>query len=153
MIVSTALLRVCLSVRPRWLVLCSMWLRSPLFITPHHSSPPPTVFDIYALCSFCLFSIFNSVSLLRRQKHGAFLTGSDRSQPHRKKTLQTGSGPRLSGVGLSLTMHCVFLTGLWWGDSDLSVVWYLMFCPTFSLPSLLLISASCPTLPPPFLSV
>lgn len=42
MIVSTALLRVCLSVRPQWLVLCSMWLRSsPVSSPPPSAHPPP----------------------------------------------------------------------------------------------------------------
>lgn len=159
MIVSTALLRVCLSVRPRWLVLCYMWLRSSpvLYPTSHplpsHSltsqSCPISHLLLLLFCSLLLLS--NTVSLLRRQKHGAFLTGSDRS--HYFSTVSTNQCPPPSpssavffswtlssnrkwnsslapGVALFLLMHCVLLLRLWWGDSDLSVAWYLVSCPT-----------------------
>jgi len=74
MIVSTALLRVCLSVSPRWSILCYMWLPLvfPCFVP--HILPfltTPALWSVPSLLRLC-FS-------LRRQKHGAFLTRSDRS--------------------------------------------------------------------------
>lgn len=84
-------------------------------------------------------------SPLTRQKHGAFLTGSDRpqsstistSQPPPTTTtttlfysfffLNTFSNrkwfpPVAPGVALSLLMRCVLLLGSRWGDSELLVV-------------------------------
>lgn len=72
-------------------------------------------------CSFPLFLSYNSVCLSRRQKHGAFLTGSDRSHPQQSMPHPLSSWTLSSnrkwysslapGVALFLLMHCVLLTG------------------------------------------
>lgn len=139
MIVSTALLRVCLSVRPRWLVLCYMWLRSsPVLHPTSHPVPSlsltsqncPISHVFLLLLSSLLLS--NAVSPLRRQKHGAFLTGfrlvplflnslHQSIPPHPPSsavfswTLSSNRKWNSSiapGVALFLLMHCVLLLRL-----------------------------------------
>lgn len=166
MIVSTALLRVCLSVRQQWFgsllyvavtfpCWCPTLPLSLLTASPHRTVP---------FLPFFFFSSSPTLSRVRRQKHGALLTGSDRfpstvSSPFLYLATWTLSSHRkwnscvAPGVALSLLMHCVLLFRLWWGDSDLLVAQYLVSCPTlfallnFCPPPAIPICPTCSALP------
>lgn len=132
----------------------------PCFL-PHIAPSPlsqPRLSELSHLSVLRSLSSFSSLTLslfLRRQKHGAFLTGSDRSHfplPPPPSTISTNQCPppffrclfflntllKQEVVLLSCAWCCLvffscivsFLLRFWWGDSDLSVAWYLVSCPT-----------------------
>lgn len=82
MIVSTALLCVCLSVRQQWFGSLLYVAVIPPVDAQHSpcpsSQPHLTELSHLSCISSSLLFLSNTVSRLRRQKHGALLTASDR---------------------------------------------------------------------------
>lgn len=127
MIVSTSLLRVCLSVRPRWFgFLCCIWLQVSLylFMIPLHTSSPPIPDYLSTLWS-------SPVSRVQRLKHGAFLTGSDRSRPSVSSTNQyLPLLSLLSNHFFRLEVRCSVSFYLDFGGMTLLVVWHRSLLPS-----------------------
>lgn len=118
-----------------------MWLRSSPVFTPHHTVCLLTTSPLWSV-SCLLFSLLSSksVSHLRRQEHGAFLTSSDRSHPTPQQSSPISPlslfcclffmnallkqemvllSSVVPGFGLFLLMHCALLWGPRWGDWSL----------------------------------
>lgn len=160
MIVSTALLCVCLSVRQQWFGSLLYVAVIPPVDAQHSpcpsSQPHLTELSHLSCIPSSLLFLSNTVSRLRRQKHGALLTASDRfpQQPPPSLSTWTLSSNRkwnsclAPGVALSFLVHCVLLFRLWWGDSDLLVARSLVSCPTLFA----LVLNSCPPSSYPYLS-
>lgn len=138
MIVSTALLCVCLSVRQQWFGSLLYVAVIPPVDAQHSpcpsSQPHLTELSHLSCISSSLLFLSNTVSRLRRQKHGALLTASDRFPQQFPPPTWTLSSNRkwnsclAPGVALSFLVHCVLLFRLWWGDSDLLVARSLVSC-------------------------
>lgn len=118
-----------------------MWLRSSPVFTPHHTVCLLTTSPLWSV-SCLLFSLLSSksVSRLRRQEHGAFLTSSNRSHPTPQQSSPISPlslfcclffmnallkqemvllSSVVPGFGLFLLMHCALLWGPRWGDWSL----------------------------------
>lgn len=150
-----------------------MWLRSSPVFTPHHTVCLLTTSPLWSV-SCLLFSLLSSksVSRLRRQEHGAFLTSSNRSHPTPQQSSPISPlslfcclffmnallkqemvllSSVVPGFGLFLLMHCALLWGPRWGDWSLSSL--VSTVPTKLQHPFSALSNPLTPLSPPFLPV
>lgn len=110
MIVSTALLCVCLSVRQQWFGSLLYVAVIPPVDAQHHpcpsSQPHLTELSHLSCISSSLLFPSNTVSHVRRQQHGALLTASDRFPQQFPPPLSLPKHSPQTGSGIPVLRRC-----------------------------------------------